>query len=119
MASHLPLVKELLAGKKYAALEARLAETPVKELARLVPALPAMDRLIVFKLLDASRAMEVFGELSFEDKYLVFCAFPLQAVAPALEGLSPAELRPFVQLPREDYDRMFRRLLAESAAPVR
>ena len=111
------VVKRRIERKDYASLEAELADAAPCDVAAAWSGFSALEKLIVFKLLDAPRAMELFGRLAFAEKYLVFCGFPPQSIAPAIEGLSPQERRPFVQLPREDYDRMFRQLLAESAAP--
>lgn len=108
-------VESLLAGKDYPALERLLAGQKPKETAALWPRLSQLERLVVFKLLDASRALEVFDLLPFEDQYLLLCGFPLQAIAPVLEGLPFAQRRPFVQLPRDFQDRMFRRLAAARA----
>ncbi len=106
----------LLRGKDFAALEAMLARVPAPELARALGDFSPIERLVLFKLLDAPRAMEVFGLVGFDDRYLLFCGFPLQAIAPVLEGLSVLQRRAFVQLPREDGDRMFRLLWSESAS---
>ena len=119
MAADLSLVKKLLGEKDYVALERRLSEVQLAPLAALLPALEPMQKLVVFKLLDAVRAMELFAALPFDEKYFLFCGFPMQSIAPVLEGLTPAQLRSFVQLPREDSERMFRQLLAESPATAR
>lgn len=119
MACDLSLVKKLLVEKDYVALEKRLSEGRAKELAAVLRGLEPLDKLVAFKLLDAVRAMEVFQALPFDEKYLLFSGFPLQAIAPVLEELPPAPRRAFVQLPREDYDRMFRNLLSESPAPAK
>ena len=74
-----------------------------------------MQKLVVFKLLDAPRALELYGTLPFREKYFLLMGFPLNSIAPVLEGLSAAQRRHFVQLPRQSYDRMFRQLISESA----
>lgn len=108
---------ELVEKKDYAALEERLAGLSTAKLARAWPPLSAMQRLVCFKLLDAGRALELYEALPFREKYELLCGFPLQAIAPVLEPLSLVERRRFVTLPREFYERMFRLLVAEQAAP--
>lgn len=103
-------VSALLSAKDYPALERELARAPAAEVASLWPELGALDKLVVFKLLDAARALEVFEKLPFSERYFVFSGFPLQSIAPVLEELTPAQRRPFVQLPRDHYERMFRLL---------
>lgn len=102
-----------LAGRDYGRLETLMAAANLAELALLWPALAPLEKLVLFKLLDAPRALEFYARLPFNEKYFLLCGFPLQAVAPVLEGLPPAERRRFVQLPREFYDRMFRQLVSE------
>lgn len=106
-------LQELLRARDYAALEAALARAPLADLAAAWTKLSPLDKLTAFKLLDAPRALEFYSGLEFKEKYLLLCGFPLQSIAPVLEGLPPAQKRRFVQLPREFYDRMFRQLVSE------
>ena len=106
-------LQALLAAREYAVLEEELAQAPLAPLAKLWKTLEPLAQLTAFKLLDAPRALEFYGLLSFKEKYLLLCGFPLQSIAPSLEGLTISERRRFVQLPREFYDRMFRQLVSE------
>lgn len=108
--------KTLLKRGDYAALEKAVAGADLQKIASLWSRLAPLQKLVVFKLLDAPRAMEFYGRLPFKEKYYLLCGFPLNAIAPVLEGLAPADRRRFVQLPRPFYDRMFRRLVASRPA---
>jgi Mg/Co/Ni transporter MgtE len=109
-------IEALLRAKDYAALEKQLSALPLKELAAAWPRLGRLDKLVVFKLLDAPRALELYGLLPFDEKYYLLCGFPLQSIAPVLEDLALAQRRHFVQLPRESYDVMFRQLALDKVA---
>jgi hypothetical protein len=104
---------QLLSARDFAALEAALSLAPLDGLPDWWRELSPLDRLVAFKLLDAPRALEFYGRLSFKEKYFLLCGFPLQSIAPVLEDLPPGQKRRFVQLPREFYDRMFRQLVSE------
>lgn len=104
---------ELLRARDFAALEAELSLAPLDALASWWPQLSPLDKLVAFKLLDAPRALDFYTRLSFKEKYFLLCGFPLQSIAPVLEGLAPGQKRHFVQLPREFYDKMFRQLVSE------
>lgn len=90
-----------------------MSSANLAELAIAWPKLKPLQKLTLFKLLDAPRALEFYARLPFDEKYFLLCGFPLQSIAPVLEGLSSADRRRFVQLPREFYDRMFRQLVSE------
>ena len=105
-------LKELLEARDYASLEPELGGCPLPALAAAWPKLSPMQKLVAFKLLDAPRALELYGLLVFEDRYHLLCGFPHQSIAPVLEALPPSERRRFVQLPRDSYDAMYRRLIS-------
>lgn len=115
-------VSRLLEAKDYAGLESALAGAPLADVAQLWSQLEPMQKLVCFKVMDAPRALELYEALSFDDQYFLLCGFPLQSIAPVLQGLTPAQRRSFVSLPRDFYDRMFRRLVrtrSELDVPVR
>jgi Mg/Co/Ni transporter MgtE len=115
-------LSKLLSARDFAAVDAALAAASIDELAQAWPDLLPMDQLVAFKLLDAPRGLELYSAVAFKDKYFLLCGFPLQSIAPVLEGLSPEDRRRFVQLPRDFYDKMFRRLVSERvdiAMPMR
>ena len=103
----------LLKDSDYAELEKVVARADLEELAVIWPQFGAMSKLVLFKLMDAHRALEFYASLAMKEKYYLLCGFPLQSIAPVLESLKPAERRVFVQLPREFYDRMFKLLVTE------
>lgn len=101
----------LLEKRAFGELRRRLALTPRADLAASWPALDPLQKLAFFKLLDASAAMELYEKLPYAEKYFLLGGFPLQAIAPLLEDLPPAQRRFFVQLPRDCWERMYRSLL--------
>ncbi len=108
-------LSRLIGAKDYAGLESSLASAALADVAQLWTQLEPMQKLVCFKVMDAPRALELYDALSFNEQYFLLCGFPLQSIAPVLEGLSPMERRVFVQLPRDFYDRMFRRLIKTRA----
>lgn len=108
-------LRTLLRARDYAALEPELAAAALPALAKAWPALEPMEKLVAFKLLGAARALELYALLPFAERYFLLGGFPLQSIAPVLEGLGPLERRRFVQLPRDFYDQMFRRLVDDTA----
>ncbi|MBI3552886.1 MAG: hypothetical protein HY077_10245 [Elusimicrobia bacterium] len=106
-------LESLLKDCAYAELEELVANADLGELAVIWPQFGAMSKLVLFKLMDAGRAMEFYARLPMKEKYYLLCGFSLQSIAPVLEALKPAERRVFVQLPREFYDKMFKQLVTE------
>ena len=104
----------LLDAGSYPELEGELSRAGLPALARLWPKFKPMHKLVLFKLLDMPRAMELYRLLPFEEKYLMLCGFPLQAIAPVLEDLPSNARRPFVALPRECFEQMSEELVRES-----
>ena len=103
----------LLKNAAYAELEQVVAAADLAELSAIWPQFGAMNKLVLFKLMDAARAMEFYESLPLKEKYYLLCGFPLSAIAPVLEGLSPMQRRLFVSLPKESYNRMFQQLVSE------
>ncbi len=95
-------------------LRAWLAGADLAALARSWPRLDSLRKLLLFKLLAAPRAMELYGRLTFREKYFLFCGFPINAIAPVLEDAPPALRRAFVQLPAKFGVLMWRDLLREA-----
>lgn len=72
--------------------------------------LDPMGKLLAFKRLNAAEALEFYRALPFEDKYFLFCGFPLESIAPLLETLPEAE-RGRLQMWPKDFQRRMRGLL--------
>jgi Mg/Co/Ni transporter MgtE len=106
-------IETLLKDAAYAELEELVSQAELAGLAELWAQFGAMSKLVLFKLLDADRALKFYALLPMKEKYYLLCGFPMQSIAPVLETLKPAERRVFVSLPREFYDRMFRGLVSE------
>jgi hypothetical protein len=113
VAETLRIIHLLLRGKRYAELGKLLAGMDLKALGLVWEGLSPIDKLVVFKLLDASRAMDFYGMVPFKEKYYLLCGFPLNVIAPVLEGLEVSQRRLFLQLPQKFYDRMFRQIVSE------
>ena len=69
---------------------------------------------MAFKLLDAARAEEFWGRISFEDRYFLLMAQPMESLGPALEHAQAANRRLFHDLPRPVAERMSREMIAEA-----
>jgi Mg/Co/Ni transporter MgtE len=106
-------IETLLKDSAYAALEEIMAKADLEELAELWPQFGPMNKLVLFKLMDASKAMDFYAMLPMKEQYYLLCGFPLTSIAPVLEKLKPAERRLFVQLPHKFYDRMFHLVVNE------
>lgn len=102
----------LLEKRSYAEVRRKLAAAGNGELREAWSGLPPLRRLTLFKLMDAARALEFYESLPFDERYFLLGGFPLQSIAPVLEGLDPSTRRLFVQLPRGCWERMFRGLAA-------
>ena len=57
------------------------------ELARVWPELDVLEKLTVFKLLPPPRALQFYGDINVEEKYLLLSGFDLNSIAPILEDL--------------------------------
>lgn len=107
------LAERLLDEADYASLERRVADAEPDALAKIWPQFLPLQKLVLFKLMDAPRALDFYGRLPVREKYFLLCGFSINSIAPILETLSPMQRRHFVQLPREFYDQMFRQLVSE------
>lgn len=105
------LIERLCRDADYAQLEKVVSEADLGALVSLWTRLRPLEKLTVFKLMAAPRALEFYALAPFKEKYYLLCGFPLGAIAPVLEGLPSLERRRFAQLPRKFYDRMFRQLV--------
>lgn len=103
----------MIAKRAFGLLKETLADTDRSELAEAWPRFKPLDKLVLFKLLDAQTALDFYTGLPFKERYYLLCGFPLDSIAPVLEAAPAADRRLFVQLPREFYDRMFRQLISE------
>jgi len=108
-------VSDLIHAGAYAELRARLAAADRGELARSWPRLEPLHKLVAFKLMDAVSALAFYRRLPYREKYFLFCGFPLNSIAPVLEGAPPALRRLFVQLPAKFYGDMLQELACAGA----
>lgn len=92
-------------------MERLLSAADEESLAALWPGFSPMEKLVLFKLMDPLRGLKFYGRLAFEEKYFLFCGFPMNTLAPFLEKLAPAERRRFVARPRQCYEKMLRQLI--------
>lgn len=105
--------RRLIGGKDYASLKAQVASMDNGGLLAVWRRLRPLERLLLFKLLPAGRAMNLFEALDFEQKYFLFCGFDRGAIAPSLEGLPKRIKASFTSLPESCYDEMLRLLAQE------
>lgn len=106
-------LRRLATSRRYEHLSERLNDEPVRPLAEAWPRLKQLEKLVFFKLLDSDRAMRLYAELPFEEKYFLLLGYAPASVAPALEGLPPAARRLFTRLPEGCYDSMLKLLVGE------
>jgi len=112
------MFKDFLQAGNYVELKNFLGGPERSRLSSSWPGFKPLEKLILFKLMEIPQAMEFYESLSFQERYFLFCGFPLDSIAPILENLDPTQRRLFRQWPREFYDRMFRSLIAEAQEKV-
>jgi Mg/Co/Ni transporter MgtE len=104
-----PLHARVLAAlgtRDFRGLQGLLAGSADAEVARAFAALQPLEKAVCFKLLPRLRALALFPALSFQDRFLMIQAFPLEAVQPVLED-APEEARAlFHRLGPEDLSRL-------------
>src|SRR5687767_7663798 len=98
--------RRLLERSDYAGLKENLGSCDLSTLASGWTALKPMEKLVLFKLMEPSRAMEFYGGLDFDDKYFLLNGFSLESISPVLERLSDRERSLFNPMPAACYDRM-------------
>lgn len=103
---------ELLGRRAFAELKAVLGRFDLGSLAAVWGNFPVLERMILFKLLEAPRAAELWRLVSFEERYLLLMAQPREALGPELEAAGGKGL--FHELPRAEAGRMTRELIAEA-----
>lgn len=101
----------MLKAGAYGELKALLLGADLDGLRESWPKFEPLGKLVLFKLLEAPRAAQLYLGLDFSERYFLFCGLPLAAIAPVLERLLPAERRLFVQLPQDFERRMASALL--------
>ncbi len=105
--------RRLIAQKDYAALSKHLVKCDLDRLAVLWDGFPPLEKLVLFKLCSAKRALMFYEHLDFEKKYFLLCGFDRNSIAPVLEGLSRKERALFKTLPVSYYDRMLHQVACE------
>ncbi len=107
-------LKELASRGSYSELKRLLGGMALEELAARWGDFSASERLVLFKLLDAARAEEFWALVSFEERYFLLMAQPLEALGPALEKTEPSSRRLFHELPRPTAERMSREMISQA-----
>lgn len=100
----------------YADLKECLARSSLEELSSLWDGFASFEKVILFKLMKAKKALALFPRLGFKDRFLLLCAFPPESIAPVLERLAPGDRRLFHRLPGTAYHSMFSELTAARQA---
>ena len=80
-----------LRQKRYRQVKDLLHSASDAELLEVWPAFSPFERLILFKLLEASRAVRFFVSLPFESQYFLLGGIPLGALGPVLDSLPRPE----------------------------
>ncbi|HAH07238.1 MAG TPA: hypothetical protein DCM05_12070 [Elusimicrobia bacterium] len=116
---NLAAYRKLISAKRYARLSATLARAKAEEMALSWTRLKPLEKLVLFKLMDAEPALALYQALPFEEKYFLLLGHPTDSVAPMIEGLSPGVRRLFCRKPSGFYDRMLKLLVgAEIQLPL-
>ncbi len=82
-------LQELLAQQRWDELKTFLSQKNPTDLADVLPSLPAKEYALFFRLLEKSRAVEVFENLEFEDQQKLLAGFRDEQVRDLVEHMSP------------------------------
>ena len=116
----LPEIKQLLAEKKFLALKDLLRKIHSIDLADGWPQLSNEEKIVIFKLLSAKKAVEVFEDLRFREQSYLLNNLDNSEVAPILNEMAPderAEL--FKDLPAKVVRKLFSIMKKEEVDDVR
>ncbi|MFH1379758.1 MAG: magnesium transporter [bacterium] len=104
----LPDIKIFIKEKDYASLKNLLKEISPIDLVDGWGDFNSQEQLLLFKLLDRERAVEVFEELDFEDQYYLLGGIEPGSIGPVLEDLSPEDATGFFhRLPEKTVRKLF------------
>ena len=106
------MIRALLKKRRYQTLKDFLSTTSAGDIAALWMPLEPMEKLAAFKLLDGAKAMALYGRLSFEERYFLFCGFPLETLAPILEDMSEKDKKIFRRPSPKLYQKMLQQVSA-------
>jgi len=84
-----PEIRDLLAHKRYDELKRVLRELNPIDLADGWSNFQPQEQIIIFKLLDQSRTIEVFEELEFDEQFFLLNSLETGSLGPILEELPP------------------------------
>lgn len=82
-------LKDLLAQQRWDELKAFLSQKNPTDLAEVLPSLPTSESALVFRLLEKTKAVEVFENLEFEDQQKLLAGFRDEQVRDLIEHMSP------------------------------
>lgn len=107
-------IMPLLNKKDFRGLKGELQQVPLAQLHETWSDLKPFQKVILFKLLERGRALEMYSALPFEEKYLVLCAKQLQTLAPILEAFPQGERSLFHEIDEEQHDQMVKMAMREA-----
>ncbi len=82
-------LKELLARQRWDELKSLLRQKNPTDLAEVLPSLPTSEYALFFRLLEKTKAVEVFENLEFEDQQKLLAGFRDEQVRELVEHMSP------------------------------
>ncbi|MGQ9921167.1 MAG: magnesium transporter [Desulfobacca sp.] len=82
-------LKDLLAQQRWDELKAFLSQKNPTDLAEVLPSLPTSEYALFFRLLEKTKAVEVFENLEFEDQQKLLAGFRDEQVRDLVEHMSP------------------------------
>jgi Mg/Co/Ni transporter MgtE len=104
-------VRGRIAARAFRALKADVAALPASALAAAWPGFAPFDKIVVFKLLDASRADALLDALSPAERGFLLGAREPGVLGPILEDMPPAEAAGlFRHLSDEEFERLAARV---------
>jgi len=83
------ILKDLLAQQRWDELKAFLSQKNPTDLAEVLPSLPTSEYALFFRLLEKTKAVEVFENLEFEDQQKLLAGFRDEQVRDLVEHMSP------------------------------
>lgn len=103
-------IPNFIRERRYLELKAHLETAPLKDLLGPWKGFKPLEKLILFKLLSADRALRLYDSLDASEKYFMFCGLNRETIAPIVENLSDRERGLFVEIPKNSRYRMSREL---------
>ncbi|MBI5210985.1 MAG: hypothetical protein HY927_13530 [Elusimicrobia bacterium] len=114
MGSERSVIRPFFERSDFIGLRRKLGAMDTDALAAAYAGLAPMERLVMFKLLAPAAALALCRRLVPAEVYFLLCGFPLQSIAPVLDGLEGWQRASFHESPRGLHDEMLSFLAASA-----